>query len=253
MTMTDTPTAPISHTEAMQLQRHELDVTVEFLRSLDADDWATHSADCPDWDIHKTYLHVLGACEAGARMRENIHQLRAAYSHRRHHGGPLEAALSNVQVRERLDLSPDELVERLAAVAPATITGRGRVPGPVRKYATLKIDGPVHETWKLGYLVDTIYLRDMWMHRVDASRATGRSLRLTADHDGRIVADVVAEWARRHGQPYVLELEGPAGGAFADRADDPAAERHQLDAIEFCRVLSGRGTAHGLLETIVPF
>ena len=37
---------------------------------------------------------------------------------------------------------------------------------------------------------------------------------LTADHDGVIVADVVAEWARRHGQPYQLKLTGPAGGSW---------------------------------------
>jgi hypothetical protein len=56
----------------------------------------------------------------------------------------------------------------------------------------------------MGYLLDTILTRDPWMHRVDIARATGRDMVLTADHDGRIVADVVAEWARRHGQPFTL-------------------------------------------------
>ncbi|MDX1382582.1 MAG: hypothetical protein R3190_03005, partial [Thermoanaerobaculia bacterium] len=45
-------------------------------------------------------------------------------------------------------------------------------------------------------LFDTILTRDTWMHRTDLAEATGRPLELTADHDGRIVADVVAEWAR---------------------------------------------------------
>lgn len=39
------------------------------------------------------------------------------------------------------------------------------------------------------------------MHRIDISRATGRPLTLTADHDGVLVADVVHEWAGRHGTP----------------------------------------------------
>jgi hypothetical protein len=39
------------------------------------------------------------------------------------------------------------------------------------------------------------------MHRADAARAVDRPIELTATHDGRIVADVVAEWARRHGKP----------------------------------------------------
>ena len=129
------------------------------------------------------------------------------------------------------------------------------MPALVRR-AKLKIDGPVVETWRLGYLVDTIYLRDLWMHRVDATDATGRELVLTADHDGRIVADVVAEWARRHGQPFSLTLTGPAGGTYSSTGSagaDAAGAHLELDAVEFCRTLAGRSEATGLLTTIVPF
>ncbi len=73
---------------------------------------------------------------------------------------------------------------------------------------------------------------------------------LTPEHDGRIVADVVAEWARRHGKPFTLELTGPAGGFFANGAGgDPTV----IDAVEFCSLLAGRGQPTGLLTTIVPF
>ena len=37
---------------------------------------------CPDWDVREMYLHVLGTCEAGASMRENVHQRRRARKHR---------------------------------------------------------------------------------------------------------------------------------------------------------------------------
>jgi len=67
------------------------------------------------------------------------------------------------------------------------------------------------------------------------------------------VADVVAEWARRHGQPFLLDLTGPAGGTYASGPGLPRAERLSLDAVEFCRTLSGRGRAAGLLTTVVPF
>src|SRR5260221_14761809 len=50
------------------------------------------------------------------------------------------------------------------------------------------------------------------MPRLDVSRATGRPMELTAGHDGRLVADVVGDWARRHAQPFTLTLTGPAGG-----------------------------------------
>ncbi len=88
------------------------------------------------------------------------------------------------------------------------------------------------------------------MHRVDLSRATGRELVLTREHDGRIVADVVAEWARRHGRAFTLELTGRVGGTFTRRSD---GESLIVDAVEFCRIVSGRGTGAGLLAQEVPF
>jgi hypothetical protein len=133
------------------------------------------------------------------------------------------------------------------------VRGRRRIPGIVRNHAKLKIDGPVHETLRLGYLIDTIYLRDMWMHRVDAAHALGLPLELSADHDGRIVEDVVAEWARRHGKPFVLELSGRAGGIFCHQPAVVDVERLSLDAITYCRTLAGREPATGLLTTVVPF
>jgi hypothetical protein len=182
-------------------------------------------------------------------MRENAHQMLAARKRRNELGVPLEAALSGVQVAEREDLTPEELLDRLVAVAPKTVKGRNRTPGPMRA-VKIPIDAPVVEKWALGYLIDVIYLRDAWMHRVDTARATGKDLKLTAEHDGRIVADVVAEWARRHGQPFTLLLSGPAGGSYTSGT---GGEEIELDAVEFCCLLAGRGETTGLLRTIVPF
>ena len=240
---------PLDHQEAMDLQATELDRTLDLLRSLGPDDW-TAQTPCPDWDVRQMYLHVLGACEAGASMKENAHQMLAARKHRKAHGGPLEAGLSNVQVRERVDLSPTQLLERLAEVAPVTIRKRTQTPGLMRR-AKIGIDGPVVETWALGYLIDTISLRDLWMHRIDTTDVTDHEMVLTADHDGRLVADVVAEWARRHGTPFDLTLTGPAGGSFALAGANPATL--QFDAVEFCRILAGRSQAEGLMTTVVPF
>ena len=70
-----------------------------------------------------------------------------------------------------------------------------------------------------------------------------------------VIAGVVPEWAGRHGQACRLHLTGPAGGSWTVGSDGPAVE---LDAIEFCRVLSGRAPAGSLpdsdlLTTQVPF
>ena len=239
---------PIDHREAMSLQATELDRAVAMLRTLDAKQWATQT-NCPDWDVRRMWLHVLGACEAGASMRENMHQMRAARKRRKDLGVSLEAGLSGVQVAERDNLSPDQLVRHLEAIAPKTVKGRSRTPRAMRA-VKISIDAPVVEKWALGYLIDIIYLRDAWMHRVDTATATGAELVLTPDHDGRIVADVVSEWARRHGQPFTLELYGPAVGTFtAWSGDEPTV----LDALVFCSLLAGRWMPTGLLARIVPF
>jgi hypothetical protein len=104
------------------------------------------------------------------------------------------------------------------------------------------------ERWTFGYLVDVILTRDPFMHRLDICAATGLAPRPTAEHDGLLVDDIVHEWAQRHGQPYTLELTGPAGGVWGS-----GGERITLDALEFCRKISGRGEATGLIATAVPF
>ena len=250
-TMSNTEVAkiePIEHREAMALQAVELERALTMLKSLDDSQWATQTG-CPDWDVRQMWLHVLGACEAGASMRENVHQMRMARKRRKELDVSLEAGLSGTQVEERIGLSPAELVVRLEDIAPKTVKSRGRTPRPMRAIK-IGIDAPVVEKWALGYLIDVIYLRDLWMHRVDTTTATGVHLELTAEHDGRIVADVVAEWARRHGRPFTLELTGDAGGIFASGAGGDAIT---IDAVEFCSLLAGRGAATGLLATIVPF
>lgn len=253
-TTTDRTSGGLTHAEAMDLQRAELDRTIALLESLTPTDWVART-DCPDWDVHHMYLHVLGACEAAVSTKELLHQMRAARQHRRANGGPLEAGLSATQVADRADLSPQQLLERLRTVAPRTVARRSSMPSLIRRGVRMKVDGPVVERWSLGYLVDTIYLRDLWLHRVDASLATGREPALDAVHDGRIVADVVAEWGRRHGQPFSLRLDGPAGGEFVSEpgAATAAPEPLHLDAVQFCRIVGGRAEGPGLLATVVPF
>jgi len=249
MSPTDVTTiAELEHHEAMDLQATEFERALALLRSLDSQEWSVQT-DCPDWDVRRMWLHVLGASESGASMRESAHQMRLARKRRKHSGVVLEAGLSGVQVDERLDVSPEALLDRLERIAPKTVKARARTPRLVRAFK-IAIDAPVVEKWTVGYLNDVIYLRDAWMHRVDTARATGRDLVLTPKHDGRIIADVVAEWARRHGQPFMIELTGAAGGTFKGGT---GGEPIVIDAIDFCRLLAGREEATGLLSTVVPF
>jgi hypothetical protein len=86
-------------------------------------------------------------------------------------------------------------------------------------------------------------------HRSIGLRA-GQPMMLTAAHDGRLIADVVAEWSRRHGKPCRLTLTGLAGGSWQS---GPSGEHLELDALDFCWTVSGRQPGTGLLATPVLF
>jgi uncharacterized protein (TIGR03083 family) len=227
---------------AMELAKTEYERVVALLGGLSAQDWA-RPTDCPKWDVRAMAAHMLGMAEMSASIREGMRQMKAAEKR----GGVLIDALTDLQVSERTEMSAAAIAARYAEVAPRAVKGRRRTPWFMRrtKAGAQMINGR-EEMWSLGFLVDVIMTRDPWMHRVDISRAVGVPMELTADHDGVLVDDVVREWAARHGQPFTLRLTGPAGGRWG--SGGPELE---FDAVEFCRVLSGRGTAP--LDTEVPF
>jgi uncharacterized protein (TIGR03083 family) len=236
----------------MRLAADEYDRFVAALRGLSPEDWAKPTA-CPAWDVHAMACHVLGMAEFAASPLEQWRQMRAA----RKAGGVLIDALTALQVEKHVHRAPAEVLARLAEAGPRAAAGRRRTPAPVRRIpmGAQPVDGAggQSEPWTLGYLTDVVLTRDTWMHRSDVAAATGQAMTLTPAHDGAIVADIVTEWAGRHRQPCELTLTGPAGGAwtFDGAGGDPAVL--ELDAVEFCRILSGRGTGAGLLATRVPF
>ena len=236
---------------AMRLAAEEYDRVIAQLESLPPTDWAAASG-CPPWDVRALATHMLGMAEMAASLREQLRQMRKA----KKAGGVFIDALTALQVEERRDLAPEQVLDRFRAVAPRAARARRRTPALVRA-RTMPDQQPVGgrpdsptERWTVGYLVDVVLTRDPWMHRTDIAAATGRPLQLTADHDGALVADVVEEWAARHGQAGRRVLTGPAGGRWPFGA---GGVELQHDAIEFCRALAGRGPAEGLLATEVPF
>lgn len=92
------------------------------------------------------------------------------------------------------------------------------------------------ESW--GYLNSKTYTCDTWIHRIDISQATGRTLEPSADHDGLIVADLVHDWSK--GKRPGLILTGQAGGIFG------CGNGPSYDAIDFARAIAGRGTLEGI-------
>jgi uncharacterized protein (TIGR03083 family) len=247
-TITTTDIGPITRPEALALAGDETANMVATLRSLTDDDWA-QPTDCPDWDVRAVAGHVLGMVEGFTGLWRMASMFRAGAKVKG--DGPLIDGMTAMQVATNAPLGVEELVDRMAAGGPRQ--ARWRCGRPLLRRMSMKQpfpDAATVETWSLAYLFEQILTRDTWMHRVDVSRATGRPLALTPEHDGRIIADVVAEWARRHGKPFTLRLTGPAGGTYTGAT---GGEELTCDAVEFCRILSGRGTGTGVLAQPVPF
>jgi uncharacterized protein (TIGR03083 family) len=245
----------IERPTAMRLARTEYQRVTDAVDALHSEDWA-RPTDCTEWDVRQLVAHIAGQAKLFSTPFEVARQYRAAKARQRP-GQAFVDASTALQVEERQHLGPEELRAELHRVGPRAAKARRWIPGFVRRRSLPdpEVVNGLPETWSIGYASDVIFTRDSWMHRMDLARATGRDPVLTADHDGVIVADVVAEWARRHGRPYRLELTGPAGGSWSS---GKGGEEIVMDAADFCRLLSGRpgpdgGQPWGLLTTQVPF
>ena len=87
------------------------------------------------------------------------------------------------------------------------------------------------------------------MHRIDTCRAVGLQPALTPEHDGRLIEDMVSEWVKLYDLSITLHLDGPAGGTYVSGT---GSEKLTMDAVEWIWILSGRGSATGLLQKELP-
>jgi uncharacterized protein (TIGR03083 family) len=226
----------------------------ELFDRLRPDDWA-RPTDCEGWDVDDVVGHLLGAAAGHASLREMVRQFWHGGRNASAFGGSSLDAMNDLQVREHAALRPEQKVAALRRVAPEAVRSRVGTPTPLRALpipipAVGDMPSGLPPRITLGHLNDVILTRDVLMHRIDIARAAGLDAGLDDGSDRRLVADIVAEWAQRHGQPVVLHLTGPAGGDYHQGDGGPSLE---LDAAEFCRVVSGRATGEGLLATHVLF
>lgn len=245
----------IIHDEAMQLAAEENRRFLALLRQLSPADWLK-ATDCTRWTVRDVAVHVTASAEAQASPLEFLRQVwqgrRLTSKIGGHHWVD---GLNEAQLRTRTELSPKDIPPRWERASAAALKARQRMPRPVRKLPLLPLgsmDG-VDLGWQpLGYLFDIGFTRDVWMHRLDICLATGRAVNPTGGHDGRIVEDIIAEWATLHGDSFRLRLTGPAGGVFTRAEGTGDEDWCEVDALECCRILSGRGSAHGVLRHALP-
>jgi uncharacterized protein (TIGR03083 family) len=242
----------IGHAEAMQLTEVENARLLAQLRHLEDAQW-TAATDCTGWTVRDIAVHLIASAQAQASPAEFVRQVRSGRRLMSQIGGQHWVdGLNEAQLQARTGWTPAMLPQAWERHSSAALKARRRIPAPLRALPVLPIGTGlgVHIGWQpISYLFDMGFTRDVWMHRIDIAVAAGIPLDLTAEHDGRIVADLVAEWSRLHGQPYRLTLTGPAGGQFSAGT---GGDHQSVDAVQFARILSGRAEGTGVLRHKLP-
>lgn len=159
--------------------------------------------------------------------------------------------INKLQVEERADKAPAELVAEFRQNGPRAIENRQKLPWPVRKIVHLPF--PHLGRKSLEYLADTIFPRDQWMHRYDICAATGKKIAVTAEHDGRIVALVMHDIAEKleaqlANRSIVLRLTGTLSAEYGFGQKATVDCEVEMDFFDFNLLTSGRITPEEIIE-----
>jgi uncharacterized protein (TIGR03083 family) len=221
--------------QAYVLRAAEIATWTDLLASLGEDDWSRRTV-CTLWDVKDIVGHLCGHAEED--LRPWLFPLRDRRAAKRHPELSYIDRHMQVQVEEHRELSASQLRDHFVKVWPRANRRLRRIPGFVRR---LQVSTGLTQPPKisLAYLHDVIHLRDLWMHRDDVCRATGKTVVLgTQDQTAveQVIRDLDEQWS---GPAVVLELTGAAKGAWRLGGGEPVATV-RADAVEYMRTLAGR-------------
>ncbi len=222
--------------EAHRLMTEAFARFMTLIESLRADDWSKPTP-CTEWNVHDMVAHQAGGYTSGISYREMFRQ----YARIPRPGQLPEDAINSLQVSERADMSPEDLILELKKVGPKAILNWAY---GFRAIKWISIPHPIGGFMSLRRLMWVTHSRDTWMHRLDICRATNRTFEQTREHDGRINELVVLDTAKKldkklNGRAITLVLTGIAGGMWKIGKGNPAAEM-EMDALDFNIFVSGR-------------
>ncbi|NNE13210.1 MAG: maleylpyruvate isomerase family mycothiol-dependent enzyme, partial [Ilumatobacter sp.] len=210
-------TTRIDHDEAMRITSVENDKFGRLLRALSPEQWSAPT-ECTRWDVRAMAAHLVGSAASQASPREFFRQRRSGQPICTELGSPFWwDGMNELQVRERATSTTEQLIAEWDTVSAMALKARTKMPRPIARLKLLKLPEPVGRQ-PLSYLFDIGFTRDVWAHRIDIAHAIDTEPDHDAAHDGRILADIVAEWASTHGEPFVLVVDGPAGGTYVQGA-----------------------------------
>jgi uncharacterized protein (TIGR03083 family) len=222
--------------EAYQLMQTAFERFMHLIESLEEEDWKKPTA-CTAWNVHDMVAHQAGGYTSGVGYREMLRQ----YSRIPKPGQLPEDMINALQVGERADMSPADLIRELNQVGPSAIHNWAY---GFRALKWIVLPHAIGGFISMRHLMWVVHSRDTWMHRLDICRATDRPFEQTREHDGRIIELVVLDTARKlnkslDGRAITLVLTGIAGGKWKIGTGEPVVEM-EMDALEFNIFISGR-------------
>lgn len=236
--------------EAMAMSAEELNRFITLIEALTDGDWQQQTA-CSLWTVKDIVAHQAAHVVWFTSLRSFLSQLNLVllWPYLKQ-GMSILDGWNQSQVDLRNTHSPAQLVAEIRDAAQKSLNGRNRIPGFLRS-PMLPVPG-LDQPRSLAYVFDVIYTRDMWMHRHDICTATGRSMVMDANHDGRMVALILRDLAQKaqkglQGQSAVLEVTGVAGGTYRIGADSSPTSTITLDVPTLCLLTSGREKAANVL------
>lgn len=240
--ITDITTPPVpTPQEAATQGEQEYAALVAMLRTLSPHDWS-QPTECPGWTVREMVAHVAGAAEEAVRPTVQVRHMTVARTRDRRM--PTVDSLNAQQVADRDGRGHDQILAELESLATKAPRRRAKVPGVVRGSRLPSAVGAPEDTDTMAYLLDVIYNRDIWMHRVDIDRATGCGMPPSAAEAPivqQVVRDLSRTWA---GPPFALRLTGRVEGTWdvgdARSGSGAAGGTVVADAVALCRLLSGR-------------
>ena len=199
---------------------------IALLRDLSEEEWGNVTR-CAPWTVKDVVAHLVGWGEALTSMKEMRSQVTRGIKRSKEFGNPTDAQ-NNIQVEDRAHLSATELTQQLETLVPKESVVRRRFGTAVR-YLPL-YSGYLGGFFNAGYLFNTIFLRDMLIHRLDIYAATDRDPVLTSA-DERVISDMLKDWARRRGANVMIEDEDRVYVAGPGTNTIAAPAHHVIDAL----------------------
>lgn len=229
----------LSHAEAGKLAQNEYERVLALIETLSGNDWDQPTY-CTEWRVREMVAHLAGSVAGSSSFAAFKHQ-NIDNPYAKEFADPTDAT-NKLQVEEREVYSLSELVAEFRQKGQIAVNNRKNLPWIVRKIHLPM--GSLGFT-SFEYLMDTIYPRDQWMHRYDICAATSREMITTAEHDGRIVALVLRDIAKKlrkslSNRTIVLRLIGDAGGEYQFGRNATPDAILEIDVFDFNLRSSGR-------------